>query len=29
VAQAARQINLTRETRQAPPLAADIVAMLN
>ncbi|SDG86933.1 AlpA family phage regulatory protein [Janthinobacterium sp. YR213] len=29
VAQAARQINLARETRQAPPLPADIVAMLH
>ena len=28
VAQAARHINLARETQQAPPLPADIVAML-
>ncbi|MGK5050262.1 hypothetical protein [Janthinobacterium sp. RB2P8] len=29
LAQATRQINLARETQQAPPLSADIVAMLN
>ncbi|PHV27839.1 DNA-binding protein [Janthinobacterium sp. BJB426] len=28
LAQVTRQINLARETRQAPPLSADIVAML-
>lgn len=29
LAQVSRQINLARETQQAPPLPADIVAMLN
>ena len=29
LARARRQINLARETAQAPPLPADIVAMLN
>jgi hypothetical protein len=29
LAQVTRQINLARETQQAPPLPADIVAMLN